>query len=241
MIEFKLDSRLDPHDLAKIYRRTGRLQISKFLSCESAQALHDELAGSTAWRLTANRGEEIMDFGPEALAKFTPDHWGKLRKAAALGGRYGFQFLYDTIRLPKTRAELAATSTLLARLSEFLSSSETIAFLRTLTGDSDVTFADAHASRYLPGHFLTTHDDKMDDMGRRAAYVLNLSPNWRPDWGGLLLFYDGLGNVERGFTPGFNSLNIFAVPQPHSVSWVTPLAPAPRYAVTGWLRSGEPE
>jgi Rps23 Pro-64 3,4-dihydroxylase Tpa1-like proline 4-hydroxylase len=77
-------------------------------------------------------------------------------------------------------------------------------------------------------------------MGRRAAYVLNLTPEWRPDWGGLLQFYDAMGNVSRAFTPGFNVLNIFRVPQPHSVSWVTPLAAAPRYAVTGWLRAAAP-
>ena len=58
--------------------------------------------------------------------------------------------------------------------------------------------------------------------------------------GGLLLFYDSRGNVVRGYTPGFNMLNIFKVPQPHSVSWVTPLAANPRYAVTGWLRAGKP-
>ena len=43
--------------------------------------------------------------------------------------------------------------------------------------------------------------------------------------------------VARGYMPAFNTLNIFRVPQPHSVAWVTPLAGAPRYAVTGWLRA----
>jgi len=46
-----------------------------------------------------------------------------------------------------------------------------------------------------------------------------------------------MGNVTRAFTPGFNILNLFRVPQPHSVSWVNDLAPSPRYAVTGWLRA----
>jgi Rps23 Pro-64 3,4-dihydroxylase Tpa1-like proline 4-hydroxylase len=37
--------------------------------------------------------------------------------------------------------------------------------------------------------------------------------------------------------PKFNTLDLFAVPQQHSVSMVTPAAPVRRYAVTGWLRS----
>jgi SM-20-related protein len=36
--------------------------------------------------------------------------------------------------------------------------------------------------------------------------------------------------------PSFNTLDLFAVPQRHSVSIVTPSAQHRRYAVTGWLR-----
>ena len=35
--------------------------------------------------------------------------------------------------------------------------------------------------------------------------------------------------------PRFNALNVFAVPQPHSVSIVSPFAVGARYSVTGWL------
>lgn len=238
MTDFAIESNLDPVRLGEQFVRTGRLQLSGFLSDDSARALYAELADSPAWRLTANKGEEVIDFQPEALARFGPEEWTKLRRATALGGRYGFQFMYETIRLPKIAGEPSPVP-LLSRFAEFMSSPGTVEFLRTMTGAADITFADAHASRYHPGHFLTTHDDRVDAMNRRAAYVLNLSPEWRPDWGGLLVFHDVQGNIVRGYTPGFNVLNIFLVPQAHAVTWVTPLAAAPRYAVTGWLRAGE--
>lgn len=238
---FKLSDGLSPPTLAAAYGRNQRLQIGGFLEEECIRALYAELAASSAWRLAANRDEQIIDFPPEMIAGFTPDDWEKLRRAVAFGGRYGFQFLYETIRLPKPGAEpTSQPPPLLASFAQFMSSPEVVDLMRTVTDDSSIAFADAHASRYSPGHFLTTHDDRIDTQGRRAAYVLNLTPEWRPDWGGLLLFYDERGNVLRGYTPGFNTLNIFSVPQPHSVSWVTPLAAAPRYAVTGWLRSGTP-
>jgi hypothetical protein len=235
MPTFALSTGLDPSALAEIFRRAGRIQISGFLQDEGVRALHRELAETRSWGLAANRGEQIVDFKPEMLAGFMPEDWSKLHRAVALGGRYGFQFLYETIRLPKESG--AAPPSLLADFQAFMSSSPVVSLLRAITGDDAIDFADAHASRYSPGHFLTTHDDRIDTQGRRAAYVLNLTPEWRPDWGGLLLFYDSGGNVVRGYTPGFNLLNIFSVPQPHSVSWVTPLAAAPRYSVTGWLRS----
>lgn len=236
MTDFALDPGHDPAQLAAMFAHTGRLQIAGFLADECVQALHRELAESRAWRLTANKGEEVIDFSAETLSRWGPEEWGKLRRAAAMGGRYGFQFLYETIRLPKSVDE-PLESPLLAAFARFISSPEIVAFMREVTGAADIAFADAHASRYQPGHFLTTHDDRVDAQNRRAAYVLNLCPQWRPDWGGLLVFHDEHGNVARGFTPGFNTLNIFRVPQPHAVTYVTPLAAAPRHAVTGWLRA----
>jgi SM-20-related protein len=228
---FQLAPGLDLDGLARASRAHGRLQVANFLSPASAAALHRELAGSGGWRLTANRGEQVLDLDLDDVAGWPPERHELLERAVTMGGRFGFQFRYDVIRTGKGGAPL------LAAFADFLSSPDMIAFLRTLTGADDIDFADAHASRYRPGHFLTTHDDRVDAMGRRAAYVLNLTPEWRPDWGGLLQFFDAGGNVARAFTPGFNILNIFRVPQPHSVSWVTPLAAAPRFAVTGWLRS----
>ena len=241
MTSFVLQPGLDPAALAEVYRRDGRLQIINFLRHDGAMALFRQLAESKAWRLAINRGDRTEDFEPAELAAWPADKMAALDHAVVQGGRRGFQFRYQTIRLPEYGTGSGQVPpSLLTQFVGFLSSAEIIAFMRTLTGAEDIAFADGHASRYEPGHFLTAHDDTNVGFGRRAAYVLNLTPQWRPDWGGLLLFYDDRGNIVRGFTPAFNVLNIFKVPQPHSVSWVTPLAEAPRYAVTGWLRTVEP-
>ena len=237
MPPFAISPAVTAKALAPAFATAGRLQISDFLVPAAAQALLDDLALHPRWLLTANRGDQAIDFTPERQAGMDADARAKLARAVTLGGRYDFQFFYETIRLPKP-GEPPAAPGLLPVFADFMSSPAVIAFMRALTGDARIDFADAHASRYQPGHFLTAHDDEAASMGRRAAYVLNLSPEWRTDWGGLLLFHDDAGNVTQGFTPRFNTLNIFSVPQRHSVSFVTPLAGAPRYAVTGWLRSG---
>ena len=69
---------------------------------------------------------------------------------------------------------------------------------------------------------------------RVLAAVLNLS-HWSIDWGGVMLFHNTDGSAHTGWTPSFNALNLFSVPQDHSVSMVTPLARAPRLAVAGWF------
>lgn len=232
------------HDVAALRQAFadggGRVQIVDFLRHDSALALFRTLSESDAWRLAVNRGEQVTD---HPLAEV--EAWSEERQAAfdaevLEAGRDAFQFRYETIRLPEYGPgwEQGAPP-LLQAFVDFMSSDEVTGLLRDTTGLADIAFADGHASRYRSGHFLTAHDDSNVDMGRRAAYVLNLTPQWRPDWGGALLFYDERGNVARGFTPSFNTLNLFRVPQPHSVAWVTPLAGAARYAVTGWLRARE--
>ena len=89
---------------------------------------------------------------------------------------------------------------------------------------------------YRPGQFLRMHDDKSHDEDRAFAYVINLGRNWEADWGGLLQFVDDRQNVVETFTPHWNSLSLFRVPQAHQVSQVAPWAGDHRYSITGWFR-----
>ena len=74
---------------------------------------------------------------------------------------------------------------------------------------------------------------------RLAAYTLNLCPQWRAEWGGMLCFPGEDGRTED-FLPGWNTFNLFRVPQFHFVSFVAPYASAGRYSITGWMR-GKPD
>lgn len=239
-MQFTLNPDLDLPALAAAFAGEGRVQIVDFLRHDGALALFRALLESKEWRLAVNSGAQVTDYSAAEIAGWPAGQREALDRAVIESGRHDFQFRYETIRLPEygTGSDQAAPP-LLRAFVDFLSSDEMIGFLREITGNAEIAFADGHASRYGAGHFLTAHDDSNVDMGRRAAYVLNLTPQWRPDWGGVLQFYDARGNIERGYVPGFNLFNLFRVPQPHSVSWVTPLAGAPRHAVTGWLRANE--
>ena len=46
----------------------------------------------------------------------------------------------------------------------------------------------------------------------------------------------GITRVVDTFTPLWNSLSLFRVPQPHVVSLVAPWAGSARYSITGWFR-----
>jgi len=161
----------------------------------------------------------------------------RLMDAAHQSARDGFQFIHETHRLTNDGEPYIDTSHYHAEIVRFLNDGDFLGFVRDVTGLHEIAFADAQATRYAPGHFLTLHDDNFPERKRLVAYVLNLTPQWRPDWGGILMFPHRNGHIAEGYAPAFNALNLFKVPQPHLVSMVAPFAGACRYSITGWLRA----
>jgi Rps23 Pro-64 3,4-dihydroxylase Tpa1-like proline 4-hydroxylase len=97
--------------------------------------------------------------------------------------------------------------------------------------------ASAQATCYQKGDFLTRHNDVVPTEGRVYAYVLGLTKQWHPDWGGLLQFFEPDGTPTTSFAPQFNSLTVFDVSKIHSVTYVTPFAKHKRLSITGWFRT----
>ena len=112
-----------------------------------------------------------------------------------------------------------------------------LSFISTVSGRNDLKSADAHFTRFTPGQFLTRHRDENTNEQRRLAYVLSLSKNWHPDWGGLLQFFEDDGTPRNAWVPQFNTLSLFDIRHVHSVTFIAPFALEPRLSVTGWFRA----
>jgi SM-20-related protein len=220
------------------FRTAGRARITGVYPPAVAEALHHHLDRELPWSRAVNQGTQVWDIPPEGIAAMTTSDEAALIQAAHRAARDEFQFLFDTVRVPDEAAERSERGLLLDRLIDALNLPDSLETLRKLTSLDEIGRVDGQATRYLPGHFLTEHDDDVADKGRVAAYVLSLSPHWKIAWGGLLQFHGEDGDIDHAFAPQFNALHVFRVPQRHSVSLVAPFAAAPRYSVTGWLRRG---
>lgn len=237
---FHLNAALDPETLAQQFARHGRLQIPDFLASGSADVLHAHLNASEEWRHIINSGDKVFEAAVDDFRAMPVDQRAAVDAAMHAAAASGFQFQYDMIRVADAREDRIASGSILDAFALFMNSEPVLALLRQISGRTDVRFADAQATRYLPGDFLTRHDDAVSGKDRVLAYVMNLSRGWRAEWGGLLLFNDAEGGVVETMLPRFNALSLFAVPQPHSVSYVAPYASAPRLSITGWLRAKGP-
>jgi hypothetical protein len=232
----RLSPSLDPEALRPLFARHGRLHVAGVLDDADARRLEAALREEGRYRRAINQGEKAWDLPLDQWDALPQDKRDALTAAAHGAATHGFQFLFDTYRLSDAVEAGQGPGGVLEEAYGFLNSEAFLDWVRRLTGDPRPRFCDAQATRYGAGQFLTTHDDHNDEKGRLYAFVLNLTPGWRADWGGLLLFLDEDGHVAEGYTPAFNALNIFRVPQRHCVSLVAPFAGGPRLSITGWVR-----
>lgn len=216
--------------------RTGRTRVPGLFGA-GAEALHAAvLAPDQPWVRTF-LNPLGADIPVATLDASSPEDRAYVEQQAYAGATQGLQFLFDRLRLGPAREAGAATPQILFDLLDLFNTEAFLDFARRLTGDDRIAFSDGQVTRYLPGHFLNRHSDANDRTQRLYAYVLNLSPGWRAEWGGLLQFLDEGGDITETFVPSFGALNVFAVPQMHAVSTVAPFAGGPRYSVTGWWRA----
>jgi hypothetical protein len=214
---------------------TGRVQIPGLLDDASAEMLRDEAAVRTPFQTVTLGGKGHVDLPAAWLEGLTPAQRTDMGRAAQEAATERFHYLYDNHPL----WDLDQAGRLDGVWKAWVAFANSEAFLgpmREITGEPRIAFADAQVTRYRRGHFLTAHDDGIEGKNRYFAYVLNLSPRWKIEWGGLLMFHGDDGHVAEAFLPNFNSLNLLKVPALHSVSQVSLFAGDDRLAITGWLR-----
>ena len=232
----EIDPTLKPSSMTAAFKQFGRIHIPGFLKPPGAEMLHRALAAEKLWLCSTMGGGQTIDVPVEQLEAFPPDQAMRFVQLAHAEARDGFHYMFDNLRISEMAEKKQLLNPAYAAAHAFLNSPAFLDFVRVLTGDPRTNYVDAQATRYDRGHYLTQHDDSVEGKGRLYAYVLNLTPHWRADWGGLLNFIDADGHVAEAYTPAWNALNLFRVPQVHAVSCVAPFAGAPRLSITGWVR-----
>lgn len=238
-----LNHRNDISALRKRFSDHGRVLIPDILHAGFAKQVLKTIGKHNQWLLVTRIEGTHREFDAAQMAQVPKDKLLAFEDLVAREARSGFQYrferhlLYDNLRAGKLPTGPLRT------LAELLNSDAFIGLLHAIMGrpfSAAETFCDGQLTRYRAGHFLTQHDDHLPEFKRIAAFVINLTPDWSADLGGLLMFPGKDGHVQEAFTPMFNTLSFFRVPQPHAVSTVAPFAQGARHAVTGWLRQGPP-
>lgn len=234
-----LAPRPDADALACEFARTGRVLVPDALAPALAARCLQRIESWPEWALVTRIEGQHRSFDARGMAALDAERRRTFEQLVARGAHAGFQYLYERYPLYDLGRAGRLTDPVLQQLYALVHAPEFLALARRITGDARIRRADVQITRYRRGHFLTLHDDHADGMQRVAAYVLNLTPHWSPDFGGQLQFVDAQGQIEASLSPRFNALCLFSVPRPHLVGAVAPFVETARYALTGWFHADD--
>lgn len=235
--EIELNPTLDWVAIAKEYSIHKRIQIPNILTEQSAERLLLCLEKEVTWHFA------FMSDSPNLISYTDIGNKTDLelrefrQQLSDISKKNTFQYNYDCYPLLQAYKEKWHPTLYINRWLEFVNSQVMLTVIRKLTDISDIVRGDGQATRYGPNQYLTRHTDDVPSEGRRVAYVMNLSKEWDPNWGGYLQFFTENGNLHEAYLPRFNSLSLFKVPQDHSVGVIAHFAKKYRYGLTGWFRA----
>jgi len=230
---------LDLQGLRERFDATGRVQVKDAFSDDTAGRLHQCLSQETPWMLAFNEGET-----PRYLSRQEMDEMSDAQKANMMQNIFSnaskqFQYAYSDFPVSGTINDPNQPNQYTHDVLRFLNGQTFQDMIKKVTGLEGKFAVDGHATCFQSGHFLTIHNDTDADDRREIAYVINMTPTWRSDWGAHLMFYDDEFNIVETFAPKYNTINMFRIPQAHAVSFVPPFCPQKRFGMTGWFHRFE--
>ena len=213
------------------YKLNKKIVINNFLSNKFADFLYKQIN-----QLPQQSWFNCVGFGNVKVEKrWKPENKKKhlmaneLAKKSFCNNNFSYNFKRNMGMRPK---EISKSENILRNL---FSSEELYSIIEQITGDRPMKYSQLFLSQYRKGCFLAPHSD----INRgKWAFVLNMTKDWKPQYGGVLHFLDdNRENIIDSYVPKFNSLVIFKVPKegiPHFVSHVVH-ENKKRFAITGWL------
>ena len=237
VVQLRFNPALDLSRYAEIYSRRGIVQIPAIFEEPAANEIEALLSGALPWRmLLTDENDSPIHFTSAELKAMGRERVDAMIKNAFARARENRGFFYNTYPMIEAYLRGWEPGHPIHQITEFINGPEYLGLGRVVTGIAGINKADAHATAYHPGHFLTRHLDYGEDFERRAAYVLGFARDWQPDWGGLLLFLNEKQDIAEGYLPRFNVLTIFDIKYLHTVTQVSSFAGGVRRAITGWFR-----
>lgn len=125
------------------------------------------------------------------------------------------------------------------QLRKTIESKDIYSLISEITDLNIIGANELFAACYVQGDFLSPHQDSPNGI---IGFVLQLTKDWKPAYGGLLHFLNDEGTVvENVEVPKFNSLTMFLLPEDkgklHYVSHVNPGVDEIRLSFTGWFKN----
>lgn len=235
-MDYKLNGDMDTAALAREYKKAGRVRVRNFLDEESAEALYECLTKRTPWQWSFMIGDKPTFISVPEMTAITDRRQRELMRKVYEQARASYQFLFYMCPVSDIYGDNGDTEHCLHEVHRFMAGEAMTDTLKALTGRKKLAISDSEARWLNHGHFMGESDGVSEDDKSAFALVLEMSRDWRTDWGGIYQFLGDSGKVEEGWIPEFNTLNLIRYPVHFNVSYVAPFTGGLHLAMWGWAK-----
>jgi Rps23 Pro-64 3,4-dihydroxylase Tpa1-like proline 4-hydroxylase len=228
-MKLSLSSEINTARLTQEFSLNKKVQISQILPVEQTAAIYQFLHRDVTFDQAFTLNNKAALLSKDSLNRMTRSEFDSLLRDVYDNASKGIGYWYGRA------AESDMSSSVLGDFNLWLKSKKVVDFIKQVTGQLDICDCVIQYTRYVAGDFLTRHKDIGAEGTRKIAFVFHFSPNWHPDWGGLLQFYHPSGQPKDAWAPEFGSLHLFDTQHIHAVTTISPFAPAARYTISGWF------
>ncbi len=223
-------------DYQQEFLTTRKVKIDRVLNEKFAESLYQHLFRMPENQFYTACGIRNIKYKNKNIPNFMKKNQDNINEANRTFGRGEFSYHFHR-GMNNVAGEITSFETILRTI---LNSTLMKDLLSKITGLEITQLNTMFLSRYRSGHFLSPHSDKGNG---KIAFVINLTKNWLPQYGGNLHFLsEDRTKIIETWTPAFNNMVIFYVPpeeekdcgMPHFVGHVAPNVKYSRYAITGW-------
>jgi len=224
-----INKSFDVNNLKNIFENKKMLKIDNILNENFAEALYNSCILEKNWILAS--GIDKNKYEKKHMPQNDKINQAQIKNVSTAFSNDQFSYVFYRSMNGENMNYYEFT------LRKILNSENFITLLNEITNLNLTKLNTLFMSKYISGNFLSTHSDKGNG---RLAFVINLSKNWKPQYGGNLHFLsEDRSEIIHTFVPGFNNLIIFHVPEnagiPHYVSHIAPFIKNQRYAISGWF------
>jgi SM-20-related protein len=206
-----------------------KTKITNFLNNQFSEMLFQHIVTNKDWSLAT--GIDSVKYEKKQIPQNDNANNMQMKKVNSSFGKDHFTYIFYRSMNNVNVSYFEFT------IRKVLNSFEFINILNDITGLQLTKLNTLFLSRYKASNFLSPHSDKGNG---RLAFVLSMTKNWKPQYGGVLHFMnDERTEITESVVPSFNNFFIFHIPGnegvPHFVSHVSPNVIFSRYAITGWF------
>lgn len=221
----------DTKKAAKALGKQGFVELREFFAADDVKGFRNMESRLPPWSITFRDNNATITLTGIQRQSMTDRRWRDKQGKAFELTRLEHQFYHLTRPLLDQEAQDGFPDDPFPQLADTLGTSEFAELISEIAGEPSLKLLSADALLLGFNNFRSRMRYSENGPSAHHFVFIELTQEWKPDWGGLLQFYTDEGDVSGGLVPRFNSLVVIRSDKDFGISFIPSFVYAQHYSI----------